>query len=72
MGSKHRNLVGLEEARLLLDFEKYGYDPHSWASEFYDGEFGEENHYYDGWIMFSPKQANELLEEIWRLRDLLR
>lgn len=72
MGSKHKNLAGLEETRLLRDFEKYGYDPEIYQTEFYDGEFGEEDHAHDGWIMFSPKDANQILEELWMWRDLQR
>lgn len=73
MGSKHKNLAGLEETRLLRDFEKYGFDPgvHHIEDyvEFVDVEGGVDMDYSrDGWIMFSPSDANAIYECLEELR----
>lgn len=68
MGSKHKNLHGLEERRLLRDFERLGLSPIPHYTEFYDGEFGDEDHQFDGWIMFSPSDADEILGMVGRYK----
>lgn len=69
MGSKHKKLAGMEETRLLRDFNRLGLDPIPHYTEFYDGEYGEEDHQFDGWLMFSPREADELLEMIGRFKQ---
>ncbi len=66
MGSKHHRLSGLEQERLLRDFRRLGLSPDTHYTEFTDEEFYPEDHSQDGWIMFSPKDASEIIDMLGR------
>ena len=64
---RRKILAGMEETRLLRDFNRFGLDPKLYEDNYYwDAE--NDDHQHHGWVMFSPQDVNEILDMLGRYK----